>query len=213
MNEKISSIEAIKMLRKLEATQTRARNQVFADFSSIPLMIWGAIWAFLHLNGTLYLHRGHDIFGKHPDASAPWIIWTGLAGTLAFVFLKLRYANPVRSEGSWLVRYRAPLLVFVWFIFHFLTSRLRHFENGLQENAHNSMYWMLLFIVYGFWMANGMFLVIGLLVSCWALIGYCFLPEHYGLLMGLGAGGTLFVGGLFPLLRSRGLRQADEGEE
>jgi len=217
MNNEMTVEEARQTLWELEAIRVRARNKVFADFAAMPLMLWGVIWAFLHLNGYVYLRCGHDAFGRHPDASAEVVAWSGLAVTCIYIIWKLRYANPVRSEGSWFARYRAPLLVVVWFAFHFLTSRLHDFESYQQMNAYNSMYWMLMFIVYGFWLASGLFLSIGILVCCWALIGYHFIPEFYPLVMGLGAGGTLFGGGLVALIRCRRAKseavEIEEGQE
>jgi multisubunit Na+/H+ antiporter MnhG subunit len=203
MKNELTIEEARRALKDLEATRSRARNRVFADIAALPLMVWGLIWAFCHLNGYFYLHRGHDVFGRHPDATAQWVTWSGLAVTFAFIILKLRFSNPIRSEGSWCSKYRAPLLTVVWFVFHAFSSELHQFESGRQMNAYYSMYWMLLFIVYGFWLASGLFLSVGVLVCCCAVIGYYFLPEHYSLVMGLGAGGTLFVGGLFSLIRCR----------
>lgn len=203
VNNEMTVEEARQTLWELEATRVQARNKVFADFAALPLMLWGVIWAFLHLNGYLYLYRGHDVFGKHPDASAQLVTWSGMAVTFVYIIWKFRYANPVRSEGSWFARYRAPLLVVVWFAFHFLTANLQEFDSYLQMNVYHSMYWMLLFIIYGFWLASGLFLSLGILVCCWALTGYHFLPAHYNLLMGIGAGGTLFGGGLVSLIRCR----------
>lgn len=195
--------EARRSLRALERTRARARNRIFAEFAAVPLILWGLIWAFCHLNGYFFLHHGEDVFGRHPDATAPLVVWTGLAVTFAYIIVKLRFSNPVRSEGSWCYRYRAPLLTVVWFVFHVFASELHGFNNGLQMNAYNAMYWMLLFIVYGLWLASGLFLSIGMLVCCWAFVGYHFMPEQYHLLMGLGAGGTLFGGGLYSIIRCR----------
>ncbi|MBN2685724.1 MAG: hypothetical protein JXR40_10625 [Pontiellaceae bacterium] len=203
MKNELTIDEARLALKDLEATRSRARNTVFAEFAAPPLMLWGLIWAFCHLNGYLYLHQGRDVFGRHPDATAQWVTWVGLALTFAFIILKLRFLNPIRSEGTFFSKYRAPLLTVAWFAFHAFTSELHQFESGRQMNAYYSMYWMLLFIVYGFWLGSGLFLSVGVLVCCCAVIGYQFLPEHYSLVMGLGAGGTLFVGGLFSLIRCR----------
>lgn len=203
MNNEMTFEEARQTLWELEAIRVRARNRVFAEFAALPLMFWGVIWAFIYLNGYLYLQRGHDVFGRHPDASAQVVTWSGLAVTFVFIIWKLRYANPVRSEGSWFARFRAPLLVVVWFSFHFLTSDLHEFDNYLQMSAYNAMYWMLMFIVYGFWLSSGLFLSVGILVCCWAIIGYYFLPGYYNLLMGVGAGATLFSGGMVSLIRCR----------
>lgn len=203
VTNEMSVEEARQTLWELEATRTRARNMMFAEFAGFPLTLWGLIWAFCHLNGYYYLHHGKDILGGNPDITAAWVLWPGLAVTFVFIICKLRYANPIRSEGTWFARFRAPLLTVVWIVFHFLTSDLREFGNGLQMNAYDSMYYMLMFIVYGFWLASGLFLSIGIMVCCWVLIGYHFLPDHYHLVMGLGAGGTMFGSGLICLIRCR----------
>jgi len=211
MTNEMTIEEARQSLRDLERIRARARNRVFAEFASMPLMLWGLIWAFCHLNGYLFLQHGQDLFGRHPDATAPVIVWSGLVVTIVFIIVKLRFFNPVRSEGSWCYRYRAPLLTVVWFVFHAFASELHAFDNGLQMNAYNSMYWMLLFIVYGLWLASGLFLWVGVLVCCWTFLGYQFMPEQYHLLMGFGSGGTLFFGGLYSVIRCR--REKSEGPD
>ena len=211
MKTELTVEEARASLRDLEKTRIIAKNRMFAEFASIPLMVWGLIWAFCHLNGYAFLVRGRGVFGIHPDIIAQWVSLSGLLFNIVFVVVKLRFGNPIRSDEQWCSKFRAPLLVVVWFAFHFISSRLHEFDNGLQMNAYDSMYWMLLFIVYGFWFASGLFLVIGLLVSGCAAAGYHLFPGHYNLVMGIVGGGTFFCGGLYALIISRSIksREAD----
>lgn len=208
MKNELTVEEARATLEDLDKIRVRAKNRMFSEFASIPLMVWGLIWAFCHLNGYLFLIRGRGMFGVHPDISAQWVSLTGLLFSAVFVVVKLRFGNPVRSEGGWCSKYRAPLLVIAWFVFHFMTQDLHEFDNGRQMNAYYSMYWMLLFIVYGFWFASGLFLTVGLLVCGFALVGYHLLPEHYNLIMGLGAGGTFFGGGLYAMVFSGSIKSS-----
>ena len=215
MKREMSVEEARAALRDLEQTRIRSRNSIFAQFAAIPLMLWGLIWAFCHLNGALYLVRGSGVFGLSPDRIAQWVSLSGLAITAVFCIVKFRYSNPLRSQGSWCFRYRAPLLVVAWFIFYAVLSRLHTFESGMQRNAYDAVFWMILFMVFGFWFPNGHFLAIGALVSGWAIIAYHFFPEYYHVFMGLGGGGTLFFGGLHVWLGSRRIKpepEEDPGE-
>ena len=195
--------EARAALKDLENVRRTARNRILAYFSAIPLMLWGLGWAFCHLNGCLYLDRGSGLFGIHPDVAAKMIFQIGVPITFIYVLLRVRFAHPVRSEGSWLVRFRAPLLFMVWCLFYECTSDLHSFDYGMQKNAYDSMYWMLLLIVYGFWLASGLFLSIGVLVCCWVLIGFYIWPLHYHLLMGAGVGSMLFGTGLYLMIKGR----------
>ncbi|MBN2163651.1 MAG: hypothetical protein JXR25_03605 [Pontiellaceae bacterium] len=203
MKNEITVDEARRVLGEIDATRMRARNLIFAEFAGIPLMLWGLIWAFCHLNGFYYMHLGRDLLDGDPDRSCSWVVWSGLTVTGIFVVAKLCYANPVRSKGSWIDRYRAPLLVPVWFAFHFLTAGLHTFRDGLQMSAYHSAYFMLMFIVFGLLLGSGLFFLVGVLISCWTLAGYYLLPEYYHLIMGVGAGGTLFVAGVVSLIRCR----------
>jgi hypothetical protein len=207
MKNKITNEEAREALRDVELVAARARNQAMAEFVAFPLMLWGLIWALCHITGYFYIHAGFRVFGLHPDRVASFVIWGALCITFGFIFFKLRYAPPTRSKGPWFVRYRAALLPVVWFLFHFASGPLLAFEHGRQMNAYYSIYWMLLYIVYGFWLLNGLLLTIGVLVTVWTLIGYFFLGDHYSLWMGIMTGITLFSGGLYAKLRYAGSKE------
>lgn len=176
-------------------------------------MIWGVIWFVQYLLGFLYLTFGFQLLGQHPDWVAGWITGVGLCVTLTYIFLKLRFANPIRSTGTWFEQWRAPLLTFVWFVFHFITEHLYHSENGWAMNAFDVSYWMLLFVVYGFWFTNKLFILVGGIIAVSAVLGYSLLPEqrYYALEMAVIGGGTLFVGGLYAKLKCRH-KSGAEGE-
>ena len=201
MKKTISNDEARTALAELEVVKNKSRHLVFADFTSFPLMLWGVIMCSCYLLGYFYTTSHFHLMGQHPDRVAGWLTLAGLCVTFVFIFLKLRYANPIRVSGTFFERYRAVLLVVVWFLFHFSTDHLHTFESGRAMNAFNLSYWMLLYIVLGFWLANRLFITVGTLVGLSAIVGYSFMGEYYSLWMAVMGGGTLFVGGLYPRIK------------
>lgn len=211
MEQNIHIKEAQTALEELEVVEEKAKNLILADFVAFPLMLWGNLWFIQYFLGYAYTAWNFQLAGRHPDQLAGWLTAFGLCLTFGFILLKLRYGNPIRSSGTWFERFRAPLLTVVWFLYSFVSSTLHTFESGRATNAFYVSYWMLLYIVYGFWFASGLLITVGVLISAFAIVGYYFLEGYYSLWMAVLGGGTLFAGGLYAKLKYRTKRGGFSG--
>lgn len=197
MNKQITVNGAREALQEVNKVEVRAEEQLNAEYTSFFLMLWGAIWFFLH---TLsYVDFGR--FGVSFDTICYVTLCAGMLVSFAFIFFKSHRQAPIRAKGPWLMRYRVALFGVVWALFFFATMPLLHFEHHRQGNAYSTLYWLLLIIVLGIWQPNRLSLILGLWASLATLIGCFFLGDYYSLWMGVVVGGLLFGGGLHARLK------------
>lgn len=201
MKTTIDQQEAQEILATVEQIERKSTEVVFAQFTVVVFMLWGAIWFIQFMLGFLFVHHQVRLFGLHPDAFAGILQLIGMLITIPYCVIKIR-GNPIRSEGTFFERFRAPLLPLVWFAFNFAMRPLLHFERDFEHVTFDVCYYMMLFIVYGFWFSNATFLTVGAVISLTAILAFWFAGSYYPLCMAIFGGGTLFCAGLYSAIKS-----------
>ena len=148
------------------------------------LIVWGLVW--------LLANTATDL--SPADANLFWLIGPA-AGAVASAWLgyRRRQATEASGDGSgW--RWMASMVLMV--AFFSVTFSILSPRTGEQVNAFISLFWAFLYMLFGIWYGQRIFLV-GLLTAAAILVGYFMIPAHFALWMGLTAGGALIAGGFW----------------
>lgn len=178
----IDSHQASAALADIAETGRRVRQSRFYNFSSLMLILWGAL--VVVGNAASYLSPS--------NAGYVWIAVTVLGIASSFAVSAFDYKR--MGAHSFDRRMAAAYVLFLGFgllwsigIGHFTPRQLGVFW---------STYVMMVYTIVGLWVGPA-FVVIGLGITALTLIGYVFVGGWFSLWMAVVNGGGLVLGGLW----------------
>jgi hypothetical protein len=178
----IDSSEAAAALSDIDAIARRVRQSRFYNFSSLLLLLWGALIFFGNVASWLW----------PPNAGYIWIAVNvvGIAGSFAVSTFDYK-----RMGGhSFDLRMVAAYVLF--FAFGALWSiGLGHFTPR-QLGVFWPTYFMMVYTIVGLWIGPA-FVAIGLGITGLTLFGYAFIGNWFELWMAVVNGGGLLLGGFW----------------
>lgn len=178
----INSTEAAAALSDIDAVARRVRQSRFYSFSSLMLVLWGAL-TFVG-NIASYISPSH--------AGYVWIAVdvVGIAGSFAVSTFDYRRMG----AHSFDLRMAAALVLFLGFGLLWAIV-LGHFTPR-QLGVFWTTYFMMVYTIVGLWIGPA-FVVIGLGITALTLVGYVFVGAWFELWMAVVNGGGLVLGGLW----------------
>ena len=185
---KISPPEALEALEAVRAVQARTRRALSLAGGGQILMIWGVVWLIGYL-GTHLL--------SWQTAGRLWAV-ADLLGIVATILVVARSAPRSRDPLG-------PRIGILWIsliLFGGLWIWVAQPTSGAQVGFLLATFAMFGYVVMGLWL-DLVFLVVGLVVTAVATVGYVFLQPVFNLWMAVLGGGTLFGSGLYILRRWR----------
>jgi hypothetical protein len=178
----IDPTDAASALTDIERIVRRVRQSRIYNFSSLMLIMWGALVFAGYLTSYIWPRMG----------GYSWIAiyLAGIAGS----FVISRYDHAREGVRTFDLRMLAAFVLFVAFGI-FCTIVLGHFTPR-QLGTFWPIYFMLVYTIVGLW-AGYAFVAIGLGITALTLIGYFFAGNWFDLWMAFVDGGGLMLGGLW----------------
>lgn len=173
--------EAADALRDIEQTQRKSYS-VFGYKSAAPfLILWGVLWIVGY--GTT------DLSPRY--AGDAWLAVT-VVGLVASTLLGMRAGTPQRRPFSWRIFFSwITAIIF----FCAIIAVLRPSE-GAQIGAVIPLLVACGYVILGIWIGARL-VIAGIAIAALTLIGFYFLPQHFGLWMAVIGGATLIGTGLW----------------
>jgi hypothetical protein len=178
----IDPTDAASALTDIESVVRRVRQSRIYNFSSLMLIMWGALVFAGYLTSYIWPRMG--------GYSWTAIYLIGIAGS----FVISRYDHAREGVRTFDLRMLAAFVLFVAFGI-FCTIVLGHFTPR-QLGTFWPIYFMLVYTIVGLW-AGYAFVAIGLGITALTLIGYFFAGNWFDLWMAFVDGGGLMLGGLW----------------
>jgi hypothetical protein len=178
----IDRAEAAAALSDIDDITRRVRHSRFYNFSSLLLVLWGAVTFVANVASWMWPTSGGQI----------WIAANviGIGGSFAVS------AYDHRRMGAHSFDFRMVAVYALFFGFGCLwTLGIAHFTPR-QLGAFWPTYFMMAYTIVGLWIGPA-FVAIGLGITMLTLIGYFFVGASFDLWMAVVNGGGLLLGGLW----------------
>jgi hypothetical protein len=173
----LSPDEAAQALKEIEAAETRSRTAFAYLVGGSYLILWGFVWAVCY---SLVDFLPRDV---------SWIWLVGCAGgVLGSVVL----ARQRRERRSW----RAAIMPASYVVFTFTILEILPPRSVEASSAVIALVIALAYIQIGMRWGDRI-AAIGVAVAVLTLVGYCTIPAHFMLYMGLVGGGSLILAGFW----------------
>jgi len=177
----LSRNEAADTLRDIGRTEQRSSHAYGYERAAPFLILWGVIW-FVAYGAT-------DLIPQVSQWAWP---------VLAIVGMAISFWMGVRQQTSGASKYAWRWLALMAAITAFITATFLVLKpvNGMQIGAFVPLIVALIYIVAGLWLGFRM-LVTGVAIGALTLVGYLYVPQHFGLWMAVVGGGALVLGGVW----------------
>jgi hypothetical protein len=183
--------DAQQALEEIGRTQDRVgRVHSYADMAPF-LIIWGAIWAFANLVTEIRPAWSNAAWLAGLVVGVPLTTFLGIVQSRRRAARLQQAGADAKSFGMRSALSMAAILLFLASVLA-VTGPV----DARQANAAISLFWAFVYMGVGAWI--GMRLVlIGAVTAVVILFAYFALDQHYYLVMGAAAGGSLILGGLW----------------
>jgi hypothetical protein len=192
----ITNEDAIQSLTQVENVMAKTRQSLISTFAGPFLILWGFIWVVSYLGTHFFPVR------------ADWI-WniSSMLGVIGTVFIiKRQYGQgPVKrnlSDKQFVLR----TILFWPLVLGYACVWLSIVKpgHGIELNAFLTTVVMFAYVVMGLWFGSWLMSILGIVTTCFTLVGFHLIPaEYYCLWMAITAGGGLLGTGLYMKLRWR----------
>jgi hypothetical protein len=192
----VTNEEAVQSLAQVEEVMAKTRQSLVSAYAGSFLVLWGFIWVISYL-GTQFFPM--------------WACWIwnilsvlGIIGTIFIVRRKFGQ-GPARRNPSGKRFVLRTALFWPWvFVYIFVWLSIVKPGKGIELNAFLVTVVMFAYVIMGLWIDSWLMSILGIVVTCFTLVGFHLIPaDYYNLWMAVTAGGALLGTGLYMKLRWR----------
>lgn len=192
----VTNEDAVQSLAQVEDVIAKTRQSLVSTYAGPFLMLWGFIWVVSYVGTHFFLVWANLI----------WSISGALGGIgTVFIFWRLfRHGPAIRNSSDKQFMLRMILFWPLVFAYAFVWLSIIKPYNGIVLNAFLVTVVMFAYVVMGFWFGSWLMVILGIVITGFALVGFYLIPAgYYCLWMAVMAGGGLLGTGLYMKLQWR----------
>jgi hypothetical protein len=192
----VTNEDAAQSLAQVEEVMAKTRQSLVSAYAGSFLVLWGFIWVVSYLGTQFVPMRANEIWGITDTL--------GIIGTVFIIRRQYGQGPARRNSSDKQVFLRTVLLWPLVFAYAGVWFSIVKPSGGIEINAFLVTVIMFAYVVLGLWIDSWLMSILGIVVTCFTLVGFHLIPaEYYCLYMAVAAGGSLLGTGLYMKLRWR----------